>query len=238
MFNNDTSLYHRWKRRTEAVLRLQRVVVTGLDNIPDTGGALLTPNHLNWKDVFFIGAAIPRQIHYVATNDLFYISDCKRMIHEHAIKSLGSWAKIPMRKISDQLARIIVPRARRLGLIPTGRNNHSKRLFELAKEGLKEGKLLCIFPEGTVSFRGRLLEFKKGAAKMVFDLFKEGIRRIPVLPVGVKGTDKLFFPGRKLSLHIGKPLYIDDHLQTDERETLVQFVKLLRFKVSELIKKD
>lgn len=236
MLNNDPNLYYRWKRRTEAVLRFQRVVITGLDNIPDTGGALLTPNHLNWKDVFFIGAAIPRQIHYVATNDLFYVPNCKRMIHAHAIQAMGTWAKIPMAKISDRLAKIIVPRARRLGLIPTGKNNHAKKLFELAKEGLREGKLLCIFPEGTLSFKGRLREFKKGAAKMVYDLFKEGVQRIPVLPVGVKGTDKLFVPGRKLSLHIGKPLYIDDHLQENERETLAQFVKLLHAKVSELIK--
>ncbi|MDZ7261770.1 MAG: 1-acyl-sn-glycerol-3-phosphate acyltransferase [candidate division KSB1 bacterium] len=235
MVNIESPLYLAWQRGTQKVLKTQHLIVSGLKNMPLVGSCLLTPNHLNWKDVFFIAGVIPRQIHYVATHELFHIKECQQMILNYAVEKLGTWIRIPMKRISKKLARIIVPRVRQIGTIPIRRKNHDKRFFELAKDKLRNGKLVCIFPEGGVSLSGKLRRFKWGAAKMVYDLLMEGIERIPVIPVGMKGTEKMFFPGRNLFLRVGKPLYIDDFLLDNEKETLSYFSDILREKVNELI---
>lgn len=230
-------LYNNWKKRARVFFGTQRITVSGLDHIPTTGGGILASNHLNWKDIFFIATVIPRHLHYVATYELFSISKCREMIYDYAIESLGNWVRAPMRVISDFLAKIIVPRVRSIGAIPVNRDNPNRELFlREAKESLKAGKLICIFPEGGTGLAGKLRRFKKGASRVVYELLAEGLYRIPVLPIGIKGTDKLFFPGRRLSLHIGKPLYIEEHLKDTEKDTLEFFTELLRQKVEELVR--
>jgi len=231
------TLYDNWKKRARIFFGTQRIVVSGLEHIPPTGGGIIASNHLNWKDIFFIASVIPRHIHYVATYELFSISKCREMIYDYAIESLGNWVRIPMKVISDFLAKIIVPRVRSIGAIPVNRANPDRKLFlKEAKESLRAGKLICIFPEGGTGLVGRLRKFKRGAGRVVYELFNEGVHRIPVLPMGIKGTEKLFFPGRKLSLHIGKPLYIEEHLKENEKDTLDFFTDLLQQKVEELIR--
>ena len=57
-----------------------------------------------------------------------------------------------------------------------------------AKSLIKEGTCVVIFPEGTRNKNGGLADFKKGAFKMAFDL------NLPILPVTVKGTNKIHKP--------------------------------------------
>jgi 1-acyl-sn-glycerol-3-phosphate acyltransferase len=47
------------------------VRVTGRGNLPRTGGALLTANHLSYLDVFVLGLGVPRPLRYVARRGLF-----------------------------------------------------------------------------------------------------------------------------------------------------------------------
>jgi len=42
-----------------------RIRVTGLENLPRTGGVLLLPNHVTYADAFFLSAACPRRIRFV-----------------------------------------------------------------------------------------------------------------------------------------------------------------------------
>lgn len=45
--------------------------VTGRENVPRTGGALIASNHLSFLDVFALGLAAPRPLNYVARASLF-----------------------------------------------------------------------------------------------------------------------------------------------------------------------
>ncbi len=47
------------------------VRVTGRANLPASGGALITANHLSYLDVFVLGLGIPRPLRYVARAGLF-----------------------------------------------------------------------------------------------------------------------------------------------------------------------
>ena len=63
-----------------AVLRpmfrsIWRIRVSGVENIPATGGAILTPNHTSVIDSFFLPAAAPRPVSFVGKAE--YLDDWK-----------------------------------------------------------------------------------------------------------------------------------------------------------------
>lgn len=52
-------------------LILFRITITGKENIPEYGGALICPNHISNIDPVVISFATPREIHYMAKAELF-----------------------------------------------------------------------------------------------------------------------------------------------------------------------
>ena len=61
--------------------------------------------------------------------------------------------------------------------------------------GLKNGKVLLVFPEGTRTIDGHLGEFKKGSAILACEL------GVPVVPVGLKGAYEMWPRGGKFRRH-------------------------------------
>jgi 1-acyl-sn-glycerol-3-phosphate acyltransferase len=227
--------YWKWKARLTRILHTMRVDATGLKNIPTIGGGLLTANHLNWKDVLFIATRSPRPLHYVATEQLFDVERCTDMFFEYLSPKLDPWLSPFTWKICYFLARHIVPGVQRIGTIPTTRGIHDRRMFAELKRALREGHLACIFSEGGTSIPGKIRQFKKGAAKVIYDLYTEGFHDIPIIPTLVTGTEKAYLPGRKLGLHFGRPLFIRNHLLNESKETISHFTKQLENSVRHLL---
>jgi 1-acyl-sn-glycerol-3-phosphate acyltransferase len=48
-----------------------RVEITGRENIPETGAAIICANHSSQLDMFFLGCRIKRWIHWMAKEELF-----------------------------------------------------------------------------------------------------------------------------------------------------------------------
>jgi 1-acyl-sn-glycerol-3-phosphate acyltransferase len=86
-----------------------------------------------------------------------------------------------------------------LGHIFLDRTNKASAINSLqaAKGSLRPGSSVLFFPEGTRSKNGELLPFKKGAFMLARDI------DIPVLPVTVRGTEKILPPG-SLKLRPGR----------------------------------
>ncbi len=230
--------YEIWKRRTIGVLKTQRISVSGLELLPQNGPGILAPNHLNWKDVFFLGAMVPRQIHFVGVYELFDAKQCYKYSVDYMKQKAGKWFQVPAEFIGRNLANVISRRMHDVGAIPVKRKGLTKDMFESVESGLKEKKLVCLFPEGGTGVVGKLKEFKKGIAKIVYDLLKEGCGHIPVFPTAIRGTHRFFLPNRSLSLEIGQPLHIEDHIQDSYQETLDRFTEHLRESVYNLLFKD
>ena len=229
------SKYFTWKKRTIGVVKTLRLDIRGLEHIPDTGAAIIAPNHVNWKDIFFLSAVITRQIHFIGTYELFDTHRCYEYCLDYIDQKVGKWFKFPAEILSRSMANIISHRVREVGAIPVNRVGYVKRMFESVEKNLKIGKLVCIFPEGGTGFAGKLKKFKKGLAKIVYDLHQEGYHKIPVIPAAIKGTEKFYFPNRKLSLTLGFPLHIDDYMMHSQQETLIQFTEQLWRAVHDLL---
>jgi len=102
------------------------------------------------------------------------------------------------------------------GVIRVHRKNEEskKEAVEKSIEVLKKGASLIIYPEGTRTRNGKMGEGKSGIAKIFLK------SRVPILPIGIKGTFELMPPGtgfpkikREVKINIGKPLFFEEELE-------------------------
>ena len=56
---------------TPPLLLWFRVRVEGAHNVPDSGPAIIAPNHKSFIDVFFLGLSVRRPVHYMAKIEIF-----------------------------------------------------------------------------------------------------------------------------------------------------------------------
>ncbi len=134
-----------------------RLTFHGLDNIPARGGAVLAINHTGYVD--FLPAAL------AATT--------RRRRMRFMIKA----------EMND--VRVVRFLIKHTGTIPVDRANGAAS-FELACQALKEGELVGVYPEATISRSFELKEFKSGAARMALEA------QVPVIPLVVWGAHRIW----------------------------------------------
>lgn len=96
---------------------------------------------------------------------------------------------------------------KQIGTFPVKRGTADRNAIREALKVLKNNKVLCIFPEGTRSRTGQLLDFHPGVTMIAL----KGCA--PILPVGIKGTNNILKNGLrrvKIVVNIGEPLYIEN----------------------------
>ncbi len=164
-----------------ALKALGRPKVSGLENIPD-GPAILVSNHLAVVDSFYLPLAVPRRIYFLAKSDYFTGTGVKGAFKRWFFSASG---QIPIDRTGADAAA---------------------GALKAARSKLDQGELMCLYPEGTRSYDGRLYKGKTGAARIALEA------GVPVLPVAMVGTDKLNPPGtvlprpHQIEVRIGKPL--------------------------------
>ena len=132
---------------------IYRLDLKGNENIPARGGALLTPNHSSWVDAVLLIAATDRPIRFL----MF------RGVYEY-------W--------------LIHPFAKLLNIIPIASDQGPREMIHslrTASEALRNGELVCIFPEGEITRIGQMLPFRRGFERII-----KGID-VPVIPTNIDG---------------------------------------------------
>ena len=84
---------------------------------------------------------------------------------------------------------------------------------------------LYIFPEGTRGHSDEVAPFKKGSFKMAEKA------NVPIVPIGIVGSDKVFenngwfrkVRGKKVYINIGEPIYLDQ-LDSEQRKHINSYV--------------
>ncbi len=167
---------------------IHRVHGTDTDRIPDEGAAVLVCNHVSYVDAIVIMAASPRPIRFVMDHRIF---------------------KMPVLSWIFKTAKAI----------PIAPAKEDPVLMEKAyadiAQALREGELVCIFPEGKLTTTGEMNEFKGGIKKII------DRSPVPVIPMALRGLwgsmltrgegnpfGRSFKRGplSKLSLVVGQPL--------------------------------
>lgn len=120
------------------LLGLYRIRVSGLENVPKKGAAIIAANHVSFLDSFFIPLVVKRRrMTYLAKADYF-----------------KSWKTSWFFKSCGQIS------CEREG------GSKSQQSLEIALDVLRQGKLLGIYPEGTRSPDGVLYRGRTGVARL------------------------------------------------------------------------
>jgi 1-acyl-sn-glycerol-3-phosphate acyltransferase len=139
---------------------IYRVRTEGLRNVPRSGAALLVCNHVSYVDALVIGSALPR---------------LPRFITDHLIY------KAPVLNALLRVGRAI----------PIAQSREDPGLkeaaFDAAAQALREGELVMIFPEGTLTKDGDFRPFRSG----VEEILKR--QPAPVIPMALRGLWGSFF---------------------------------------------
>jgi long-chain acyl-CoA synthetase len=139
---------------------------------------LLCPNHLSYLDGPLLISVLPRSVIY----DIFILG------------YTDYWEGA----IGQRVAQMC-------NIVPIDASANLVRAMQAGAAGLKKGRVLLIFPEGTRSIDGQVAEFKKGSAILAFEL------RVPIVPVGIRGTFEMWprggsFRFHPLEFHFGDPI--------------------------------
>lgn len=119
----------------------------------------------------------------------------------------------------------------RAGAFPVRRGQHDTAAIETAVRLARDGNVIAMFPEGTRRAKGLVKRFearpRSGAARIALEA------GVPLVPVAVKGTDKLARLGR-LSVAYGAPIELDDLRGGDSSEAAHEATDRLMAKILEL----
>jgi len=117
------------------------------------------------------------------------------------------------------------------GAFPVRRGQKDAAAIATAVRLAQEGNVVAMFPEGTRRTKGLVKRFearpRSGAARIALEA------GVPLVPVAVKGTDKLTRLGR-LSVAYGAPVEIDDLRRGDVAESAHAATERLMEQILEL----
>jgi len=139
---------------------MYRVEHRNLQLIPDEGAALLVCNHVSFVDALLIGGAVRRPIRFVMYYKIY---------------------RLPVLNFIFRTA----------GAIPIAGRNEDIQIYEKAftriAQYLKEGELVCIFPEGKLTADGEMNDFRGGVTRILEET------PVPVIPMALQGLWGSFF---------------------------------------------
>ena len=162
--------------------------MTGAENIPASGGAILAANHQSVVDSVFLPLMLDRPVTFSAKAEYFSASSPAGRLWAAYLRATNQ-----LRMDRDG------PRA-------------AQDTLEAALALLQQGQLFGIYPEGTRSPDGRLYRGRPGVGWLAL---RSGL---PVIPVALSGTRKVLPPGRmiprpgRIGVTIGKPVTLAPEL--------------------------
>ncbi len=151
------------------IFRMQglKISTTGVENVPTSGGAVVAINHTGYLD--FMLAGLPTYQQGLGRKVRFM---AKQEVFDHKITG---------------------PIMRSLRHIPVDRGSGAAS-YEAAVRNLKDGELVGVYPEATISRSFEIKEFKSGAARMAVDA------GVPIVPHIVWGAQRVWTKGHPKKL--------------------------------------
>ncbi len=143
--------------------------VRGRHHIPRRGGVVVASNHISFWDPPLIGAAVPRELCFLAREDLF------------RVPGLG-------------------PLIRSVNAIPIRRGVADLSGLSRARERLREGVALLMFPEGSRMQDGELHPARPGVGMMAV------LTDVPIVPCCITGSNRprqWWYRGARVRLWFG-----------------------------------
>jgi len=161
---------------------LYRLRVTGLDNVPDKGPAILVANHVTFVDWLFIGGACRRPPRFVMYHGYFKMPVVGWMFRDAKVIPIA-----PAHESEDTM----------------------QQAFDRIALELEDGNLVCLFPEGKLTKDGKMNPFRTGIERI---LARTPVPVVPMALNGLWGSlfsrQKRLFRGfrSEIDLTIAPPI--------------------------------
>jgi 1-acyl-sn-glycerol-3-phosphate acyltransferase len=139
---------------------MYRVRTAGTERIPLAGPAVIVANHVSFVDALVLMAMSPRPIRFVMDLSIFRVPVLSWLFRQAKAIPIAS---------AKQDAQMM------------------ERAFARVSEELRDGQLVCIFPEGRITDTGELYPFRPGITRI---LERDPV---PVVPVALQGLWGSFF---------------------------------------------
>ena len=181
-----------------------RMQSIGGENVPKKGGVILAPNHVSYMDPPAAGGAL-------------------------TTRPVRFMAKIELFKIP-----ILGFLIRKVGSFPVKQGAADRTALRKAMELIEKGEVVCIFPEGTRSPDGNLMEAHAGIGMVALKT------KAPIVPVAIIGTDKVlpphsfFFHFSRVKVVYGKPITFDDLYETGGKDAIEEVGKRVMSEIARL----
>src|SRR3954467_13406729 len=150
-----------------------RFDVRGQEHVPATGGAIICSNHVSFFDFTYLGlAAVP----------------------QHRLVRFMAKSAVFTHWFSGRFMRAMqhIPVDRRAGAAA----------FEAAVRALKDGEVVGVFPEATISPSFTVKDLKAGVARMAVE------SGVPIIPAAVWGGQRIATKGHKDLRRRGVPVTV------------------------------
>jgi 1-acyl-sn-glycerol-3-phosphate acyltransferase len=207
-YHGATRLQDRWRAVSRPVARrLWKLHLEGFERLPETGPAILCPNHISFLDSAFLMLAVSRRISFVGKAEY-----------------MDSWK-----------TKHVFPRLGMIPIDRTG-GDRAQCALEAAEAVLRRGELFGIFPEGTRSRDGVLYRGHTGAARLAVKvgcpIFPVGIIGTRDIQPPEARMPKV---GGHCTIRVGRPVPLDRYQSGhDERLVLRQIIDEVMFEIREL----
>lgn len=139
---------------------MYRIRSENLGHIPEEGPAVLVANHVSYVDALLIAGACRRPVRFVMERAIYTLPGMKALFR--AAKTIPICSSREDPKI------------------------HEEAFAKVAAE-LKDGNLICIFPEGRLTRNGEISPFRPGIGRILAET------PVPVVPMALQGLWGSFF---------------------------------------------
>ncbi|BBY06235.1 lysophospholipid acyltransferase family protein [Mycobacterium noviomagense] len=160
-------VYRTLEIAAKAVVKVlgSQITYEGLDNIPRTGGAVVAINHTSHLDWMFAALAVHQ----------------RRRRMRFMIKS------------EMQQVKVVNYLIKHTKTVPVDREAGAEA-YKAGVQLLRDGEVLGVMPEATISRSLELMEFKTGAARMALEA------QVPIVPMIVWGSQRLWTKDHQTNL--------------------------------------
>ena len=139
---------------------IYRVRTSNISKIPVTGPAVLVCNHVSFVDALIIAGYVQRPVRFVMDHNIF----------------------------NNSLLGPVFRMAKAIPIAPEKEDHEvMQKAFDKIASVLENGELLCIFPEGKITYDGAISPFKLGIEKII------RTTPVPVIPMALQGLWGSYF---------------------------------------------
>jgi 1-acyl-sn-glycerol-3-phosphate acyltransferase len=180
-----------------------RISIEGDEHVPRTGGAVLASNHVSYLDFIFCGLGAQASKRLV------------RFMAKHEVFA----------------NRVAGPLMRGMRHIPVDRGSGAGS-YQAAVQALRDGEIVGVFPEATISRSFTVKDLKTGAGRMAAEA------GVPMVPMVVWGTQRLWTKGRPRQLtrrHTPISIVIGEPMTVESSDGQIDVMQQLRGRLTSLL---